>query len=126
MSTTYIYTATLAEKTSTILDEHFIQDNCTSHESWLATGWLDEHSSDFSVINCPPRSPYLNPIEPLWDVLEQGVKGHHTPPTNFAEFWTALANIWQVIPMERFQKLVESMPRHVAAVIKARGGPTHY
>ncbi|GFV79083.1 hypothetical protein TNCV_2612691 [Trichonephila clavipes] len=36
------------------------------------------------------------------------------------------ANIWQVIPVERFQKQVECMPRHVAAVIKANGVPTRY
>lgn len=104
----------------------FQQDNCTSHKSRLATGWLDEHSSDFSVMNFPPRSPDLNPIEHLWDVLEQGVQGHHTAPKNLTELWTVLANIWQAIPVERFQKLVESMPRRVAAVIKARGGPTRY
>ncbi|GFV42115.1 hypothetical protein TNCV_3544421 [Trichonephila clavipes] len=34
---------------------------------------------------------------------------------------TVHANIWQVIPVERFQKLVECMPRSVAAVIKGRG-----
>ncbi|GFX04374.1 hypothetical protein TNCV_3975211 [Trichonephila clavipes] len=39
------------------------------------------------------------------------VYGHHTAPTNLTELWTALANIWQVIPVERFQKLVESMLR---------------
>ncbi|GFW89375.1 transposable element Tcb2 transposase [Trichonephila clavipes] len=50
------------------------QENCTSHKSWWATGCLDEHSSDFSVLNLSPRSPELNPIENLWDVLEQGVK----------------------------------------------------
>ncbi|GFW04573.1 HTH_Tnp_Tc3_2 domain-containing protein [Trichonephila clavipes] len=37
-----------------------------------------------------------------------------------------LTNIWQVIPVERSQKLVESMPSCVAAVIKARRGPTRY
>ncbi|GFT21041.1 transposable element Tc1 transposase [Trichonephila clavipes] len=58
----------------------FQKDNCTSHKSRLATGWLDEHSSDFSVINWPPRSQDLNPIEHLWDVLEQGMKCHHTAP----------------------------------------------
>ncbi|GFV48691.1 transposable element Tcb2 transposase [Trichonephila clavipes] len=56
----------------------FQQDNCTSYRYRLDTGWLDEHYSNFSVINWPPKSPDLNPIEHLWDVLEQGVKGHRT------------------------------------------------
>ncbi|GFW89889.1 peptidase A2 domain-containing protein [Trichonephila clavipes] len=36
--------------------------------SRLATGCLDEHYFDFSIINWPPRSPDLNPTEHLWDV----------------------------------------------------------
>ncbi|GBN46481.1 Transposable element Tcb2 transposase [Araneus ventricosus] len=104
----------------------FQQDNCTSHRSRLATAWLDEHSSDFSVMNWPHRSPDLNPIEHLWDVLEKGVKAHHTTPATRTELWTALADVWQAIPVQRFHKLGESMPRHVAVVIKARGGPTRY
>ncbi|GFW65375.1 transposable element Tcb2 transposase [Trichonephila clavipes] len=43
----------------------FQQANCTFRKSRLATGWLDEHSSDFSVINWPPRSPYLSPCTSL-------------------------------------------------------------
>ncbi|GFX16299.1 hypothetical protein TNCV_4705521 [Trichonephila clavipes] len=37
----------------------------------LASSRLDKQSSDFYVINWPPRSPGLNPIEPLWDVLNK-------------------------------------------------------
>ncbi|GFW20165.1 transposable element Tc1 transposase [Trichonephila clavipes] len=70
----------------------FQQDNCTFHKSRLATGWLDEHSSDFSVINWSTKSPDLNPIEHLWNILEQGGKGHHTASTNLTVLWTALAN----------------------------------
>ncbi|GFS61131.1 alpha-tocopherol transfer protein-like [Trichonephila clavipes] len=86
----------------------------------LPTGWLDECSCDLSVINWPPtpRSANLNPIEHLWNVLEQGIKDHHTAPTSLTELWTALANNWRVIPVEHFQKLVEFMPHRVAAVIK--------
>ncbi|GBN43427.1 hypothetical protein AVEN_119217-1 [Araneus ventricosus] len=84
-----------------------------------ATAWLDERSSDFSVMNWPPRSPDLNPIEHIWDVLEKGVKAHHTTPAIFTKLWTALTDVWQAIPVER--KLVESLPRRVAAVINARG-----
>ncbi|GFW89405.1 transposable element Tcb2 transposase [Trichonephila clavipes] len=68
--------------------------------------------------------PRLKSIEHLWDVFEQDVKGYHAALTNLNELCTALANIWQVIPVERFRKLVASMPRHMEAVIKARGGPT--
>ncbi|GBL82581.1 Transposable element Tc1 transposase [Araneus ventricosus] len=71
----------------------FQKDNYTSHRSWLATAWLDEHSSDFSVMNWPPRSPDLNPIEHLWDVSGKGVKAHHTTPASLIELWTALADI---------------------------------
>ncbi|GFY06284.1 DDE_3 domain-containing protein [Trichonephila clavipes] len=58
----------------------FQQDNCTSHKSRLATGSLDEHSSDFSVINWAPRSPDLNHFEHLWDVFgtRRGRSLHNT------------------------------------------------
>ncbi|GFU45846.1 transposable element Tcb2 transposase [Trichonephila clavipes] len=98
----------------------FQQVNCNSRKFRLATGRLNGHSSDFSVINWTPRSRDLNPIEHLWDVLEQGVKGHHTAPKNLTELWTTLANICKVISVECFRKLVESMPRRVAVVIKTR------
>ncbi|GFW15063.1 transposable element Tcb2 transposase [Trichonephila clavipes] len=41
----------------------FKQDNCISNKSRFTTGWLEKHSSDFSVINWTPRSTDLNPIE---------------------------------------------------------------
>ncbi|GFV20240.1 transposable element Tcb2 transposase [Trichonephila clavipes] len=63
----------------------FHKYNCTFHKSQLATGWLDEHSSDFSVLKWLPRSPDLNPNDHFGDFLEQGVKGHHTAPTKLTE-----------------------------------------
>ncbi|GFW31817.1 transposable element Tc1 transposase [Trichonephila clavipes] len=92
---------------------------------WLLAGWMS--LPDFSVINWSPRSPDLNPIEHLWDILEQFVKCHHTTPTNRTELWTVLANIWQVTPLERFQKNLLNLCRNlVATIIKVRGGPTCY
>ncbi|GFX06493.1 transposable element Tcb2 transposase [Trichonephila clavipes] len=81
---------------------------------------LDDHLHPFMLF-CYPYEAQKNPIGHL---REQGVKGHQTAPTNLIELWTALANIWQIIPVKRFQKLAESISRHVAAVIKAREGPT--
>ncbi|GFW49025.1 hypothetical protein TNCV_3902231 [Trichonephila clavipes] len=56
--------------------------------------------------------------------LLAGVKGHNTATMILMELWTALANIWQVISVELYQKLIESIPRRVTAFIKARGGST--
>ncbi|GFW09140.1 hypothetical protein TNCV_315511 [Trichonephila clavipes] len=64
--------------------------------------------------------PGLNYMEHLWDALELGVRSHRTARTILTKFWEAVANILQVIPMKRFQKLVEFMSRRVAAVIKDR------
>ncbi|GFW78460.1 DDE_3 domain-containing protein [Trichonephila clavipes] len=88
---------------------------------WLLAGWMS--IPDFSLIKWPPRSLDLNPIEHLWDIFEQCVKDHHTAPTNITELGTALGRIRQVIPVERFQKLVETMPSRGAAIIKAKGCP---
>ncbi|GFW42478.1 uncharacterized protein TNCV_4256731 [Trichonephila clavipes] len=66
--------------------------------SWPYLGSLERVSTSLSAI----RNPDLNLIEPVWDALEQGVKEHHTAPTNLIELWTALTKIWQVISVERF------------------------
>ncbi|GFX60675.1 transposable element Tcb2 transposase [Trichonephila clavipes] len=96
--------------------------------------WPIDHLNPFMLF-CNPHAlmefsykTIAPPTSPGWllDVLEQGVKCHHTAPKNITELWTALKNIWQAIPVERFQKLVESMPRPAATVIKVRGGPTRY
>ncbi|GFX97148.1 transposable element Tcb2 transposase [Trichonephila clavipes] len=95
------------------------QNKCTSHMSRSANGWLDEQTYDFSVIHWPPRCSDINPTKYLLDVSEQGVKDDHTAPTNLTEFWIAVANIRLGIPVERFQKFVQSMLRRGAAVIKS-------
>ncbi|GFV41038.1 hypothetical protein TNCV_2666291 [Trichonephila clavipes] len=56
----------------------------------------------------------------------QSLKIYHAAPMNLTEVWTTLANIWQVTSIERFHELLESMPRRVATLIKARRGITRY
>ncbi|GFY26318.1 transposable element Tc1 transposase [Trichonephila clavipes] len=85
-----------------------------------------------SLVRVPTYLNEIRYVELLGDHLHpfmlfcypHGVEGHHTAPTNINGLETALANIWQIISVERFQKLIESMPHHVAAVMKARGGPS--
>ncbi len=47
-------------------------------------------------------------------------------PTNLQQLRDAIMSIWIKISEECFQHLVESMPRRIKAVLKAKVGPTRY
>jgi hypothetical protein len=63
----------------------------------------------------------LSPIENLWDTLEHRVRGKTERPKNTTELAAALREAWGSIAAEECAHLVHSVPRRVAAVIKARG-----
>ena len=48
------------------------------------------------------------------------------PPSGVLELWERMEKEWNNIEPEVCQRLIESMPRRVAAVIKAKGGYTKY
>jgi len=41
-----------------------------------------------------PQSPYLNPIEHLWDVVEQELCPLYVHPTNLHQLQDAIQSIW--------------------------------
>ncbi len=45
-------------------------------------------------------------------------------PTNLLQLRDVIMLIWTNISEECFQHLVESMPRRIKVVLKAKGGPT--
>ena len=104
----------------------FQQDNAPCHTAKIVQEWFEEHDKEFKVLTWPPNSPDLNPIEHLWDVLEQQVRSMEAPPRNLQDLKDLLLTSWCQIPQDTFRGLVESMPRRVRAVLVARGGPTQY
>ncbi len=67
-----------------------------------------------------------DPIEHLWDVVEQEIRIMDVQLTNLQQLCDAIMSIWTKISEEGFQHLVESMPRIIKAVLKAKGGSTRY
>jgi hypothetical protein len=51
---------------------------------------------------------------------------HPSPPKGVHELWKRVAEEWNKITLETCQNLIESMPRRVQAVIKAKEGHTKY
>ncbi len=106
-------------------DGYFQQDNAPCHKAQIISDWFLEHDDKFTLLKWPPQSPDLNPKEHLWDV-EREIRIMDVQPTNLQQLRDAIMSIWTKISEECFQHLVESMPRRIKAVLKAKGGPTRY
>ena len=102
----------------------FQQDNDPKHTSYRAQKWFEDHN--IQVLPWPAQSPDLNPIEHLWGHLKRQLKKYPTQPKGVHELWDRLVVEWNNIPPETCQKLIESMPRRIKAVIKAEGRHTGY
>ena len=102
----------------------FQQDNDPKLTSKLAQKWIDSHG--IRVMDWPAQSPDLNPIEHLWQLLKRRLHQYPVPPKGVFELWDRVDVEWGKITAEECQNLIESMPRRVWAVIKAKGGHTKY
>lgn len=100
----------------------FQQDNAPCHKSAVTMRWLSDN--DVALLEWPAQSPDLNPIEHLWGILKRRIKDHSI--TSKSALKNVLKQEWESISPNECAKLVRSMPNRIAAVIKAKGGPTKY
>ena len=99
-------------------------DNAPAHTAKQTTQWLQDNG--FEVLTWPAQSPDLNPIEHLWSHLKRQLAAYDTPPNGVLELWERVQVVWEGIGPKVCQDLIDSMPKRVAAVLKARGGHTKY
>jgi transposase len=102
----------------------FQQDNDSKHCSQIAREWCEDHNIE--LLDWPAQSPDLNPIEHLWSHLKRQLNEDKFKPTSMHELKRRIDEEWGKITPEVCRKLVDSMPRRIAEVIKAKGGHTSY
>ena len=110
----------------------FMQDNAPIHTANKIRVWLRDN--DINVLEWPPYSPDLNPIEHLWYQLKQYVylvdKDINNARGSYEDIqerlFLALERVWQMIPEELLHDLASSMERRISAVIEAEGWYTKY
>jgi transposase len=105
-------------------DIEFQQDNDPKHVSRLAKQTFEELA--LQVMDWPAQSPDMNPIEHLWGHLKKELAKHPNPPSSIHELWKRTSEEWNKIPTSVCQNLIESMPKRVEAVLRAKGGYTKY
>jgi hypothetical protein len=100
----------------------FQQDNDPKHTAKISAAFFK--ANRIKQLEWPPQSPDLNPIENLWSYLDSKI--NKTNVTNKDSYFGALEEAWDNIDPEYLKSLVESVPRRLAAVLKAKGGHTKY
>ena len=100
----------------------FQHDNDPKHTAMIVKQWLAENR--VNLLEWPAQSPDLNPIEHIWSELERRCSGRN--PKNKTELVELAMKQWDLIEPSVVQNLVQSMPNRIAAVIRAKGGPTKY
>ena len=102
----------------------FQQDGHPKHNSARVQAWLRDNVRFLAKGDWPANSPDLNPMENLWAYLQQRVYARE--PRTLAGLQQVIQQEWETIPIEKLQRLVNSMPRRFAAVQYKQGGPTSY
>jgi len=106
------------------LDRSFIfqQDNDPKHKSKVARLFFE--NNNVNILEWPPQSPDLNPIEHLWDHLDRNIcqRARYSKAT----FLGALKREWSKIDDQTVKRLIKSVPNRLQEVIKANGYQTSY
>lgn len=97
-----------------------MHDNARHHVARVVVEYLDE--VNIQRLQWPPRSPDLNVIEYVWDILGRRVRSRH--PETLANLREILLEEWENIPQEAIQSSIESIPRRM--VIRTRGDNMRY
>lgn len=109
----------------------FQQDNARIHNFGGTPEWLQIHGIEY--IDWPPHSPDLNPIEHIWRFLKDKLvslfpelRDLDNNEASRAQLRAALQVAWREIPQDLIRRLIDSIPRRLQAVIRARGYYTKY
>jgi hypothetical protein len=100
-----------------------VHDNTPIHTAGTVESGFEEHESELQHLPWPPQSLDFNITEPLWSVLETGVRNRFPPSTSLKQLEHILQEEWCKIPPKTVQNLYESIPRRIVAVLKTKMCP---
>ncbi|RYO98439.1 hypothetical protein DL765_010932 [Monosporascus sp. GIB2] len=109
----------------------FIQDNAPIHKGNAVKEFFERHG--IWVLEWPPHSPDLNPIEHLWRALKDKI--YEIEPEfgrlldteeNRHRAFEIIEDAWSQLDLRLVVKLIKSLPNRLRAVRRARGWYTRF
>jgi transposase len=101
-----------------------VEDGAPAHRSKVAKAARKEKC--ITTLVHPPRSPDLNPMEPVWHILKDRVFDIPSSRNSLDGLWAACQQVWDEISLEDIRKHTSKMNERVAAVKKANGYHTSF
>ena len=95
----------------------YMQDNARLYVPGFATKFFKRNK--IPLLEWPPTSSDLNPIENLWDMIDNQLRTMH--PKNLMKLKQMIEQIWTKFTSATCKKLVDSMPRRLERWVLVRG-----
>ncbi|GFW65321.1 transposable element Tcb1 transposase [Trichonephila clavipes] len=81
-----------------------LDDNARPYRANIVDECLQ--SEDITRMGWPVYSPYMNPIEHVWDILGRRIAARQPPPTCLPELRRALLDEWCNTPQDQIHNLI--------------------
>ena len=103
-------------------DMVFMQDNAPCHKTKFVMDFLAEKG--VSVLDWPPSSPDLNPIENLWAIIKRKRHKEFGVPGSKSELIEQIFTVWENLDVELCERLTRSVKNRLEEVPRLNGRPT--
>ena len=102
----------------------YMEDNAPPHSAKHTQAMFEQLG--IARMPWPASSPDLNPIETIWNHMKAEIRQMEPVPSKAEDMKSAILSAWEGIDQGKIDRVIETMPARIQAVIAANGGHTPF